>query len=87
MIRRGRWGLASVLIAALVLAGCGGSSSSGTLSRAQLVSRANAACSATNARIADQAGPSSLKQLAGYASSTRAATVQLQHSLSEPASK
>jgi hypothetical protein len=71
-----------VLAASLVIAGCGSSGSSGTLSQAQLVSRANAACSATNARIADQAGPSSLKELAGYASSTRAATVQLQHSLS-----
>jgi hypothetical protein len=64
-----------------VIAGCGSTGGSGSLSRAQLVSRANAACSATDARIADQAGPSSLEQLAGYASSTRAATVQLQHSL------
>jgi hypothetical protein len=73
--------VAALAGAVLLLAGCG-SSGSGTLSRAQLITRANAACSSTNARIAAQPEPSSLEALAGYASDTRSATTQLQQSLS-----
>jgi hypothetical protein len=68
--------LASVTLA---LAGCG---SSGTLSHAELVSRADTACRETNANIARLSGPRDLKALASYATSTRTLTSQLEQSLS-----
>lgn len=79
---RGRTGkglLLPVLAAGTVgLAGCGGSS---TLSHAQLVSKGNSACQATNATIAALPAPGTLKDLSSYADSTRAATTQLRHKL------
>jgi hypothetical protein len=66
--------------AAIMLGGCGGSS---RLSAAQFAAKADAACQATDARLAALATPASLPQLAGYAASTRAATEQLHDALSK----
>jgi hypothetical protein len=69
-------------IAVLALAGCGSSgSSSATLTHAQLVSRADALCKATNAQLASLPVPGSLKSLAGYATSTLSATDRLHKDL------
>jgi hypothetical protein len=64
---------------AVALAGCG---SSGALTHAQLVSRANAVCRTTDAQIAALPTPRNLQALASYATSTRSATARLQQSLS-----
>jgi len=60
------------------LAGCG---SSGGLSHAQFVSRADSYCHEATARVAALTAPSSLSSLAGYADQTRAETVQLANRL------
>jgi hypothetical protein len=75
--------LGALACATIALTGCGSSNSSGkALTHAQLVSQADSLCSATNAHIAKLTVPNDLQGLAGYASSTRAATSQLQQSLS-----
>ena len=70
------WTLAGTAVA---LAGCG---SSGALTHAQLVSRANAACRTTDAQIAALPAPRNLQALASYATSTRSETARLRQSLS-----
>lgn len=78
--RLGRSGsLLAFAVVALALAGCGGG---GALSHAQFVSRADAECRATNARIAALPTPSNLKGLASYATGTRSATARLHQALS-----
>lgn len=77
-IAKGGGGLATLAAGAALLAGCG---SSATLSHAQLISKADSACSATNAKIASLPAPSSLAALATYASGTRSATTQLHQKL------
>jgi hypothetical protein len=72
-------GLIACATLAFTLVGCG---ASGTLSHAELVSRADAACRETHASITRLAGPQNLKALASYATSTRTLTSQLEQTLS-----
>ena len=60
---------ASVLlaVAALALAGCGGSSSGGRLSEAEFVKKADAVCAKYKKKINALPQPSSLSGVAGYA--------------------
>lgn len=71
--RRAFLGIAIIGIV-LALAGCGGS---GGLSHSQLVSKADAYCHQTTARVAALTSPSSLSSLSAYADQTRAETVEL----------
>jgi len=82
----GRYVAMPAVCCALAVAGCGGSSSSsGTLTHAQLVSKVNAICAQRNTKIAALpkafANPSSLRQLATYLGDLEAINVPLLNQL------
>jgi hypothetical protein len=63
----GSRGAVGAVAALVIIAGCGGSSHPTTLTHAQLVKRANAACATANAQAAQQSKPHTPAQLAALA--------------------